>query len=316
MQTPSSPPYGRHVVECLRRTRPEAEVDGRVTIVSMDINVPDRFNSVTAPIPGTRHVNPTRRRGPYLAETQGRPRRRAPTPLFDATLALIVSANRIFVHGRGINAEIAGDLRRQSARRVNPHVTGGFDLLRGSLSLLASALSLPAASFNSMADATPDLDLVAETTPDDITRASGYRPGGAADVCDHLHPSLPEDEILSRVLFQRSSGSLSPFQALELANAAASLSGRGDAFERLRRSLGFNSLNIGSSAGGGPRLVSAAPSTTGSASGDDRREAAGQRRIRRSRRHPTYPASGRRRCKRRIERRHRSRLGVQIAQEP
>ena len=35
------------------------KVDGRITIVSMDITVPDRFNSVAAPIPGTKHLNPT-----------------------------------------------------------------------------------------------------------------------------------------------------------------------------------------------------------------------------------------------------------------
>jgi translocation and assembly module TamB len=34
-------------------------VDGRITIDSMDVTVPDRFSSVSAPIPGTKHVNPT-----------------------------------------------------------------------------------------------------------------------------------------------------------------------------------------------------------------------------------------------------------------
>ena len=34
-------------------------IDGRITIVSMDITVPERFSSVSAPIPGTKHVNPT-----------------------------------------------------------------------------------------------------------------------------------------------------------------------------------------------------------------------------------------------------------------
>ena len=34
-------------------------VDGRITIVGMDIAVPERFNSVASPIPGTRHLNPT-----------------------------------------------------------------------------------------------------------------------------------------------------------------------------------------------------------------------------------------------------------------
>ena len=64
-------------------------------------------------------------------------------------------------------------------------------------------------------------------------------------------PSLPEDEILSRVLFQRPSGSLSAFQAIELTNAVATLSGNGDAFERLRRTLGVDSLDLSTSATGG-----------------------------------------------------------------
>src|ERR1700677_4354419 len=65
-------------------------------------------------------------------------------------------------------------------------------------------------------------------------------------------PSLPQDEILSRILFQKPSGNLSPFQALQVANAAASLSGNGDAFEKVRKSLGVDSLDVGASATGGP----------------------------------------------------------------
>jgi translocation and assembly module TamB len=70
------------------------------------------------------------------------------------------------------------------------------------------------------------------------------------------NPSLPEDEILSRILFQKSAGSLSAFQALELANAVATLSGQADAFENVRKSLGVDSLDISTSATGGA-LVSA-----------------------------------------------------------
>ena len=83
-------------------------IDGRITIVGMDITVPDRFNSVAAPIPGTKHLNPTptaRARLALMAKGKG-PGARA--PLFDATLALTISAtSRIFVRGRGIYAESA-----------------------------------------------------------------------------------------------------------------------------------------------------------------------------------------------------------------
>ena len=98
---------------------------------------------------------------------------------------------------------------------------------------------------------TPELDLVAETSAGGVTaRISVTGPSSPRPSRSPPTPSLPEDEILSRVLFQQPSGNLSPFQALELANSVATLSGRGDSFEQLRRSLGVNSLNLSSSASG------------------------------------------------------------------
>ena len=76
-------------------------------------------------------------------------------------------------------------------------------------------------------DVMPDLDLVAETSASGVTaRISVTGPATQPTFAISSNPSLPEDEILSRVLFQKSSGSLSAFQALELANAVATLSGQ------------------------------------------------------------------------------------------
>ncbi len=50
------------------RLAQKPNVDGRITIVSMDITVPERFSSVSAPIPGTKHVNPTPTARARLAE--------------------------------------------------------------------------------------------------------------------------------------------------------------------------------------------------------------------------------------------------------
>ncbi len=101
----------------------------------MDISVPNRFNSVAAPIPGTKHLNPTptaRARLALMAKAKGHGAR---SPLFDATLALTVSAaSRIFVRGRGMYAELGGDLHVAGSAR-DPQVTGGFNLLRGSFTL-------------------------------------------------------------------------------------------------------------------------------------------------------------------------------------
>jgi translocation and assembly module TamB len=173
-------------------------------------------------------------------------------PLIDATLNLMISApNRNFVRGRGIYAEVGGNLRIVGSAR-DPQVAGAFDLMRGSLSLLGKRLVFTQGAVRFHGDVIPELNFVAETTASDITaRIAVTGPANQPSFQISSQPSLPEDEILSRVLFERPSGSLSAFQAIELANAVATLSGNGDAFERLRRTLGVDSLDISTSATGG-----------------------------------------------------------------
>src|SRR5208283_3630511 len=160
-------------------------------------------------------------------------------PPFDAMLALTVSAaNRVFVRGRGLNVEVGGGIHVAGSAR-DPQVTGGFDLLRGSLSLLGRRMNFTHGRVTFHGDVIPDLNFVAETSAADITaRISVTGPASKPAFALTSSPSLPEDEILARILFQKSSGSLSPFQALELASAVATLSGRGDALEGVRRTLG------------------------------------------------------------------------------
>ena len=70
-------------------------------------------------------------------------------------------------------------------------------------------------------------------------------------------PVLPQDEILSRLLFKKAAGGLSPFQALQLAQAVAQLSGGAagpDVFEQARKGLGLDSLDVSTGASGGPAL--------------------------------------------------------------
>ena len=60
--------------------------------------------------------------------------------------------------------------------------------------------------------------------------------------------------MLSRLLFQKASGNLSGFQALQLAQAVSQLAGGAagpDVFDRARRSLGLDSLDLTSGSGGG-----------------------------------------------------------------
>jgi len=227
-------------------------VDGRITIDSMDVTMPGRFSSVSAPIPGTKHVNPTPTAQARLKQLAKANAAKGHAPAFDAVLNLTISApNRNFVRGRGIYAEVGGDLHIAGSAR-DPQVTGGFDLLRGSLALLGKRLVFTQGQVRFHGDVIPDLNFIAETTATDITaRIAVTGPANQPSFQISSQPSLPEDEILSRVLFERPSGSLSAFQAIQLANAVAMLSGNGDAFERLRRTLGVDSLDISTNATGG-----------------------------------------------------------------
>lgn len=70
-------------------------------------------------------------------------------------------------------------------------------------------------------------------------------------------PDLPQDEILSRLLFGRSSIDLSPVEAAQLASSIAKLSGRGGGFDpaaQLQSALGVDRLSIGSNDAGNAEL--------------------------------------------------------------
>jgi translocation and assembly module TamB len=71
-------------------------------------------------------------------------------------------------------------------------------------------------------------------------------------------PELPQDEILSQLLFNTSTSKLSPLQLAQIAAALASLSGAtsgfGDPLEKLRTTFGLDRLSVGSSSTGTPTL--------------------------------------------------------------
>jgi translocation and assembly module TamB len=235
----------------------EPRISGRVGIVSMDVTVPERLSPTVRPIDGTKHIRPPPTAAARLAlEARARANARRAPP-FDATLDLTVSApNRIFVRGRGIDAELGGDLRLTGTSQ-NPVAIGAFDLRRGRLSVIGTRLDFTRGRLAFTGDLTPELDFVAETRAGDVTARIGVS-GSAREpqFAFTSDPDLPQDEVLSRILFSKASGGLSATQALQLAQIAAQFSGGGgdDAFESLRRSLGVDGLDISLGAEGGPAV--------------------------------------------------------------
>lgn len=230
-------------------------VAGRINIISMNVSVPDRLPTTLRPLPGTRHVRPTPTAAARLALAKRRQSASARGTPFRAELDLTLTAqNRIFVRGRGINAELGGDLRLQGTTQ-DPIAIGAFELRRGRFDLLGQRLEFVRGRLDFTGDLTPSLDFLAETQAGEVTARIGVTgPASSPEFTFSSDPDLPQDEVLSRILFQRPSGGLSAGQALQLAQAVAQLSGGADndAFEQLRRSLGVDSLDITVGASGGP----------------------------------------------------------------
>jgi translocation and assembly module TamB len=232
-------------------------IAGRVDVATIEVAVPDRLPSSSRPVDGIRHVNAKGQAAARLAaERKARAaasRKGARAPAFDAVLDITVSApGRVFIRGRGIDAELGGDLRVAGTSGA-PALTGGFELRRGRLSIASQRLDFSRGRITFSGDVMPTLDFVAETRAAEVTaRIIISGEASAPEFTFSSSPELPPDEVLSRLLFARASGSLSPFQALQLAQTAAQFSGAGgdDVFERIRRSLGVDNLDVQMGPGG------------------------------------------------------------------
>ncbi|MGO4572473.1 translocation/assembly module TamB domain-containing protein [Microvirga sp. 2TAF3] len=232
-------------------------IDGQVRILSMDVTVPERLPTTVRPIDGTKHVRPTPTAAARLALAARAKANARRAPPFDAMLALTVSApSRIFVRGRGIDAELGGDLRL-TGTLASPVAIGAFELRRGHLSVAGTRLDFTRGRVTFTGDLTPELDFMAETRAGDVTARIGVT-GSAREprFAFSSDPELPQDEVLSRILFSKASGGLSATQALHLAQVAAQFAGGGgdNVFESLRRSLGVEGLDISFGAEGGPSV--------------------------------------------------------------
>lgn len=221
---------------------------GRIGLAAMNIRVPERTGATLQPLPGTRHVDAPPRVQSRLARQARRSGGSARS--FDVGLDLLIDApGRIHVRGRGVDAELGGRLRLTGTSN-DPVPVGGFDLRRGSLSVLSRRLDFTRGRVLLTGDMVPTLDLEARANSGAVTvriLVTGRADEPAFDIASE--PQLPQEEALSRLLFQRPTGSLSPFQAVQLADAVASFGGGGP-LEGLRRSLGLDSLDIVSGANG------------------------------------------------------------------
>ena len=165
----------------------------------------------------------------------------------DLTLAM---PRKVFVRGRGLDSEWAGDLRI-TGTAAKPRIEGALRPVRGQFSFVGKTFVLQegSISFDGGPDADPILDLSAAYEEDELTaifRITGR--GSQPEIELTSIPELPQDEVMARVLFGKSTGNLSPVEAVQLASAVASLASGGSGggvLDFVRSSLGVDVLRLG-----------------------------------------------------------------------
>lgn len=220
---------------------------GTVNVRETEIQIPSSFDS-TAGLIEVEHIAPSQRvRDTFeraRGANQGGGNRQSGPAL---RLNVLVSApNQIYVRGRGVNAELGGQVRLTGTTN-NVQPVGAFELLRGRFDILGQRIALSEGSITLVGDMDPFLNIVARTTGDAISVVVAVR-GRISDPVLTLssEPELPQDEVLARLIFDRGLNELSPLQIAQLALAANELAGnsQGSVLGSLRDGLGLSDLDV------------------------------------------------------------------------
>ncbi|SMX41840.1 translocation/assembly module TamB domain-containing protein [Maliponia aquimaris] len=225
-----------------------ASIGGVIDLGTVEARIPNIGASYAA-LDGLRHVGMPQDvqltlKFAGLDKTEAQ--RAAPLPPYPLDL-VIRAENKIFVRGRGLDAELGGRLRL-SGTSADVVPIGQFDLIRGRLDLLGRRLELTEGSVALRGSFDPVIRFVATTRVEDTDITITIEgPASSPELTVGSVPELPQDEALSFFLFGKSVTNLSALQAVQLANAVRTLSGRGGLglTDSLRGGLGVSDLDIG-----------------------------------------------------------------------
>ncbi|MDP3550687.1 MAG: translocation/assembly module TamB domain-containing protein [Novosphingobium sp.] len=156
--------------------------------------------------------------------------------------------NRINVRGLGLDSEWGADIRLRGSTAA-PQIFGTADLVRGGYEFAGKRFELTRGRirFAGEVPVDPQLDIVAEGDANNINAKISITGSGTKPIIAFSSiPALPEEELLSRILFGSSITQISAPEAVQLAAALASLRGGGglDPINKLRAAIGLDRLRI------------------------------------------------------------------------
>ena len=216
------------------------EIGGETRVSRAEVRPPEASRPSIALVEVT-HINAAGARSDMAPIRQG------PQVVLDYRIR---APGRIFVRGPQFDSEWSMDVTaRGPANAVQ--LRGRATLLRGRADLLGRPFEMRSGSVVFSGDPMDAaINLVAARQAREIT--AEIRVGGivsAPEITLASTPSLPQDEIASRLLFDQGAGQLTGVQAAQLAGAVASMSSGGgfDPFGALRSGLGLDQLSVSSS---------------------------------------------------------------------
>jgi translocation and assembly module TamB len=165
----------------------------------------------------------------------------------------IVAPSKVFVRGRGIDTELGGEVRLAGpVSAIRP--VGALRMRSGRIDILGKRVAFERGELTLVGDLDPNLDFVATSRGDTVSvTVAVYGRASNPQISFTSVPELPQDEVLSQLLFGRGIDQLSPLQIGQLGVAAAELAGSGGGpgiLEQLRAGTGLDNLDITSDSEG------------------------------------------------------------------
>lgn len=161
----------------------------------------------------------------------------------------IAMPNRVFVRGRGLDSEWAGKLEVGGTSEL-PVIKGKIALVRGQVSVVGQTFKLEEGTIDFLGGEKIDplIDVKAISQKKDLqVTVRVHGPAVNPEIDLSSDPVLPRDEIVSRMLFGKSTTQLSALEAVQLAAAVAELSGAAGSRSFLdiaRGKLGIDVLRV------------------------------------------------------------------------
>lgn len=226
----------------------DLSIEGQIDILHAEIQIPDEVANGSTPeievVEVDAHWQPI---VPLedLEKTE---------PSFAANLDVRVRApEQIFIRGKGLESEWAINLDI-TGTNANPRIAGQATVRRGRFDFSGRRFDLRHGIIGFVPGRTsdPDLDIEAENDTGDVVAVINVRGRASApQIKLSSEPALPEEDVMSLVLFGKPAQELSALEAVRLAEAVARLTGAGPLggggpgiLDRARSSLGLDLLDV------------------------------------------------------------------------